>query len=566
MNDNALEVFCEDDFNRLSKEVIKCLQIISSKKMHLDISTLSKVLMDNGLIKKMFDNKAVEAQKNVTELKYWKGLYLEHKNKSVETEKENSSREILMSKLLTIFDDLLHSPEKTEAIDELKSITKILKKNSDKDTINKCITSLNILTNKHNITGACAETKQKPTEKAAEPSSNMMTPLEVMAETKKDIFYRIIHKLSVLLPNVDRDIKSCMGQIENKYVMDDSSKYMDAIQAIIEKQLSFYDDEKDNLKSVLMMLLSELNETEKNVIFAFDTYSSKSENDLHFFDDMVKKVTDIKKTFNENDFKRNSEGDEIYFDDVVIKKSDLEDFTEITDYLEIIKNTVNNKVKDITNKVKDKVENDQTQSKTIVAELNSLKERIKRAYDEIVLHQERVKKQEESSYTDPLTGLLNKKMIDVRLKDEYNRFKDEGNPCSVLVCDLDKLRHINEKFGYSTGDSVLAKVAYILRKNLRTCDYVGRMSGEEFMAVLPDMDIDGAEKAAEKIRSIVNSSKFYFKEEKVDVALSFGVSQFVDKDNHNTVFKRAGRALYAAKSLGMNKVVARHVDEISASA
>jgi len=192
----------------------------------------------------------------------------------------------------------------------------------------------------------------------------------------------------------------------------------------------------------------------------------------------------------------------------------------------------------------------------ITQQLEALQARIKEAQAEVEHYKQRAVKLHMETLTDTLTGMSNRRAVDKKLIEEFTRFQRYGHPCSLLICDLDEFKIINDTFGHSTGDTVLKKVAHIIKGSLRACDFVGRYGGEEFMVILPDTPADGATAAAEKLRMTVDDSDFFYDTEDVNVTISIGVSQFNKDDDYGVVFDRADKALYEAKSKGRNKVVA----------
>ncbi len=141
---------------------------------------------------------------------------------------------------------------------------------------------------------------------------------------------------------------------------------------------------------------------------------------------------------------------------------------------------------------------------------------------------------------DKLTGLLNRRGIDVHIKDI-----SEG---SILFFDIDHFKKINDTYGHKFGDYVLKELGKILREYFRKSDLVGRWGGEEFMVVLPDTDYENAIKVAEKLREIVGNYNF----KNVQVTISIGVSEY--HGNLEEAMIKADMALYEAKKSGRNRV------------
>jgi len=159
------------------------------------------------------------------------------------------------------------------------------------------------------------------------------------------------------------------------------------------------------------------------------------------------------------------------------------------------------------------------------------------------------------SRTDSLTGLLNRRVFDEIVEDEFYRYKRSQVVYSLLMLDIDHFKLINDEYGHSTGDSVLESISSSLESNLRSHDKVARIGGEEFCVVLPDTDKKQAYDAAEKLRAIISKNAIPSGRNDITVTVSIGVSEVVYTDSdYMDVFRRADKQLYIAKESGRNRV------------
>jgi diguanylate cyclase (GGDEF)-like protein/PAS domain S-box-containing protein len=160
------------------------------------------------------------------------------------------------------------------------------------------------------------------------------------------------------------------------------------------------------------------------------------------------------------------------------------------------------------------------------------------------------------SSTDGLTGLLNRRALNDALKHEIDRATRYDTDLSLVLCDIDKFKHINDTFGHTAGDRALLSVAAALQKSLRKADLVGRYGGDEFMIILPETSLAGAKRLAEKIRRTVEELDLEIPWNKdVRVTLSMGVASCcTSEDNIDTIVSLADTALYASKEAGRNRV------------
>lgn len=156
------------------------------------------------------------------------------------------------------------------------------------------------------------------------------------------------------------------------------------------------------------------------------------------------------------------------------------------------------------------------------------------------------------SLLDPLTTVFNRMGYNEGMAREFARWKRYGGELSLLIFDLDLFKSINDNFGHAAGDKVLASVASLLRKQIRHCDILCRLGGEEFAIILPETDVHGAATVGDKLRGSIANSQFRFKEQPVPVTVSIGAAEFRGSDTQDDVFERADRALYLAKKRGRN--------------
>jgi diguanylate cyclase len=155
---------------------------------------------------------------------------------------------------------------------------------------------------------------------------------------------------------------------------------------------------------------------------------------------------------------------------------------------------------------------------------------------------------------DSLTKLPNRQSYDEHIVDAINRHKRGYGPLSLAVCDIDHFKKINDTYGHLAGDKVLKKLARVLKSSLRAVDFVARYGGEEFVLILENTPVNDAKNVLEKIRIAISQCEFHFKEQRIQVTSSFGVTEFNTIDTNESIFKRADDALYQAKQGGRNKV------------
>ena len=178
----------------------------------------------------------------------------------------------------------------------------------------------------------------------------------------------------------------------------------------------------------------------------------------------------------------------------------------------------------------------------------------------------------EGALVDPLTGLHNRRHFEERLGSELAASQRHGHPVSLLLCDVDHFKAINDEYGHLAGDETLKMVAFVLRGAVRKEDALARYGGEEFVVVARETAMDGAQSLGERIRRAVEKSRCAWQGHDLGVTVSIGVtvsvglSEFVPGRTERELIESADRALYLAKQAGRNRVVALRADERVAKA
>jgi len=158
---------------------------------------------------------------------------------------------------------------------------------------------------------------------------------------------------------------------------------------------------------------------------------------------------------------------------------------------------------------------------------------------------------EKQAMTDALTGIHNRMKFDRILAGEIQRTRRNKYPLSLIMCDIDHFKQINDQYGHPAGDAVLKRLTKLIKQNIRNIDFFARWGGEEFVILSPGTDSNGSEQLAEKIRLKIESFNFT---EPEHLTLSFGISSFKTGDNAVKLLNRADEAMYKAKANGRNQV------------
>lgn len=171
------------------------------------------------------------------------------------------------------------------------------------------------------------------------------------------------------------------------------------------------------------------------------------------------------------------------------------------------------------------------------------------------------KKLKEMATTDPLTGLHNRRSLQQIAFREIEDHKRSGIGLSLLLCDLDKFKQVNDEYGHQAGDQVLKGFSSLVSQAIRVGDFAARWGGEEFLLLLPSTVADDAMVVAERIRKEFEMTPMVDGFSELKVTVTIGISEFNPEDTFDQFLARADEALYKGKALGRNQVVVSSAPE-----
>ena len=157
-------------------------------------------------------------------------------------------------------------------------------------------------------------------------------------------------------------------------------------------------------------------------------------------------------------------------------------------------------------------------------------------------------------HEDPLTGLFNRRYVLTRLGGLISGARRHARPLSVAMVDIDHFKRVNDAHGHDAGDGALVAVAIALRDRLRAEDQLGRLGGEEFLALLPDADEKAAATVSENSRASVEALRVQIDELELSMTVSVGWATWDGEEDADGFVKRADKALFEAKDAGRNTV------------
>jgi diguanylate cyclase len=185
---------------------------------------------------------------------------------------------------------------------------------------------------------------------------------------------------------------------------------------------------------------------------------------------------------------------------------------------------------------------------SLLGDLNRMKQEIQEVHQHTQTLERKV-------VLDPLTGIHNRRAYERRIMEELHRFQRYQQRFSLILFDVDHFKSVNDRYGHNAGDRCLREIVKRVEPTLRKSDFMARYGGEEFIIILPGTTKQGGFETAERLRRLVEKTRFVYKGEHIPITISLGVTEAGSDDTGETLFERVDMAMYAAKEAGRNQSV-----------
>jgi len=314
----------------------------------------------------------------------------------------------------------------------------------------------------------------------------------------------------------------------------------DALRGRLQKGLNAYE------------LISALEQSNVIVLAALDRDQRDFETFLKSLDDRLNAVQGFLQVSQEErkvTLDQSRKLDQAVRDKVSLLHTDVDEASD----LEALKSRVRSNLEHIVLSLDSFRDFQQQQDAPLAEQLSLLVARVATMEDESRLARDSLEAQKARLLRDTLTELPNREAYNQRLEQEFARWQRYRRALSFVVCDVDFFKKVNDNYGHLAGDKVLRVIGKTLAKRLRKTDFIARFGGEEFVLLLPETDSQAALNTVETLREAIAQCPFHFKDQRVGVTMSFGVTELREGDTPERAFERADQALYLAKNNGRNR-------------
>ncbi len=335
----------------------------------------------------------------------------------------------------------------------------------------------------------------------------------------------IFEKLSRLLPGSRMDqLNEIKDNLSTVKLSDASAEWIEQPIEMIENHYASIAEKNKELKDFIHLTMKYLADTEEELAHELTSQKQQFKDEKKFADDISSNVNMI--------------------------KDDVDTSVDFSSF----KMAVMNKIENINRGIERKKEQDILRVQETEKTIEDMSRRMTEIKDEAAQLKKKSDEIEYESLHDNLTGLYNRRAYDLRITETLANLERYNVPASLMICDIDYFKKINDTYGHKVGDLALKKLASLLQERLRVNDFIARYGGEEFAIILPHTDLNSAIHAGEGTRSYIDKFLFSYKGDKIPLTISVGISSFRKGDDCNSAFERADNALYLAKESGRNQV------------
>jgi diguanylate cyclase len=230
----------------------------------------------------------------------------------------------------------------------------------------------------------------------------------------------------------------------------------------------------------------------------------------------------------------------------------------ISKTIEEVRGLVYSKLQGIKSVLEEKRKQDEARMEQSNQKMSELQQHLQTMQEEIDQIQARTKSLEQEALSDSLTNTHNRRAYELRIDEEFQRYKRYSQLFSLVLFDVDHFKRVNDQYGHRAGDKVLREIINRIRPTLRKMDFLVRYGGEEFIVILPGTTSENAVHVAEKLRQLIEKTTFLFQGQKVPVTISLGVTEVRPSDlDTQMLFVRVDEAMYEAKREGRNRTAVR---------
>ena len=245
----------------------------------------------------------------------------------------------------------------------------------------------------------------------------------------------------------------------------------------------------------------------------------------------------------------------MFNDDLQNHMENIKESIEFGKTIEEARSLVFSRLTTIETLLAEKRRQDEVLLQVSTQKVEELQRHLQSMRSEIDQVQKRTKTLEQEVLLDSLTGIHNRRAYELFVRERLQRYHTDKDVFSLILFDVDHFKKVNDQYGHRAGDKCLKEIINRIRPCIRKKDFLARYGGEEFIIVLDDTGKEFAYRVAEKIRLLVERTRFLYQGRHIPITISMGVIEVGRRDQEpEALFTRADKAMYRAKKKGRNIV------------
>lgn len=494
---------------KLSHSIVEIVKKVEVQGEKITPESVTRILNSNpSLLPMEFGDAGESATPRSSHIKFIQEL----------EEEQEKLMELFRSTVATL-SPFVHFPERSEMFRKFETLKEKLKNNGSLEEIEKALGSFKETAFQQGVSA-------EKTEKGIKKFLGVFQRSDSVDDLKQIVF-ELITAIDPLIPDLHREKWAVIREaFYGIHRLHDFASWNATFAELLSKLIAHINQEKKELDEFISELGQNLVEIEKNIIASLDHVHTSQEMSSKFNYHLDGQINDLRQS--------------------VKTVASLEDLRKM----------LITKLSYIRQVLEKRRQQEEEYSKELEERIHKLQRELSVINEQIKQAQSREQRLAEEILKDPLTGVANRRAYEIRMVEEWERFRRYGHVFSIAIFDIDHFKNVNDSYGHKAGDLVLREIARIMKSSLRKTDLVARYGGEEFVVILTGTDLKRAKDAAEKIRRLIEETKFVFKKQTVPITISAGVAQIEPTDKSpGDIFERADKALYAAKNRGRNRVV-----------
>ncbi|MGA2400657.1 MAG: GGDEF domain-containing protein [Syntrophobacteraceae bacterium] len=288
---------------------------------------------------------------------------------------------------------------------------------------------------------------------------------------------------------------------------------------------------------------------------------SKAAEEIVFVNEFLTELSENLSTMEEQLFSYQSQNRETFMlngqfcDNLMSQSREMDQAFVFAKALEDARNIISSRLSIIGKAIQEKRQEDEIRLKEADSTIAELQMSVRNYNEEINQVTRRANELEKEVLLDPLLQINNRRSYDLKIAESIRNYHRTGQSFSLILIDVDHFKEVNDRFGHRAGDKCLQELAKLVGSCVRKSDFLARYGGEELVVIFPGSFAEDTRKIAEKIRTRIDNTRFYYQDQVIRLTISLGITQVqpTDTDAERT-FVRVDEAMYHAKRDGRNRV------------